>query len=172
VHAEYPADFQLVVAMNPCPCGYWGDISERCRCTPGRIAAYRARVSGPLLDRIDLRIAVPTLRSYELTEVGQQGSSTAEVAAQVRAAQERQLARAGKLNSRMSMTDLSTHCRLDAAAEKLFWQSQARLGVSARSYHRALRVARTIADLEGSDRIRAPHIAEALQLKRALESDV
>jgi magnesium chelatase family protein len=172
VHAEYPAEFQLIAAMNPCPCGYWGDVSERCECTPGRIGAYRARVSGPLLDRIDLRIAVPTLRSHELTELSCNGQSTTEVATSVRSARKRQLARAGKLNARLSIDDLSKHCRLGPAGEKLFWQSQARLGVSARSYHRTLRVARTIADLEESDRIQATHVAEALQLKRALESDM
>jgi magnesium chelatase family protein len=172
LHAEYPAEFQLIVAMNPCPCGYWGDVSERCECTPGRIAAYRARVSGPLLDRIDLRIAVPTLRSHELSELSCNGQSTVDVARSVRTARERQLARAGKLNARLSIEDLGKHCRLGAAGEKLFWQSQTRLGVSARSYHRTLRVARTIADLEDSDRIQATHIAEALQLKRALESDM
>jgi magnesium chelatase family protein len=170
VQAEYPAEFQLVVAMNPCPCGYLGDVSERCNCTPGRISGYRARVSGPLLDRIDLRIVVPTLRSHELTELASTGPSTAEVAAQVCAARERQMARAGKLNSRLSIQDLTTHCRLDAAGEQLFWQSQARLGVSARSYHRTLRVARTIADLAASDRIHATHVAEALQLKRGWDS--
>jgi magnesium chelatase family protein len=169
MQAEYPAAFQLIVAMNPCPCGYWGDVSERCECQPGRIAAYRARVSGPLLDRIDLRIVVPTLRSHELSEAIPHGQSTAEVAAIVHAARERQLARSDKLNSRLSIQELSTHCRLDADGEKLFWQSQSRLGISARSYHRTLRVARTIADLEGSDRIHATHVAEALQLKRALE---
>jgi magnesium chelatase family protein len=169
MQTEYPAEFQLIVAMNPCPCGYWGDVSERCACTPGRIGAYRARVSGPLLDRIDLRIVVPTLRSHELNEDIPAGQSTAEVAAIVLVARERQLARAGKLNSRLSIQELSAHCRLDAAGEKLFWQSQARLGISARSYHRTLRVARTIADLEASDCIRATHVAEALQLKRALD---
>jgi magnesium chelatase family protein len=97
------------------------------------------------------------------------GESSAQVAARVRAARERQFARAGKLNSRLSIQELSAFCRLDPAGEKLFWQSQARLGISARSYHRTLRVARTIADLEGSDRIWATHVAEALQLKRALE---
>jgi magnesium chelatase family protein len=158
-----------VIAMNPCPCGFLGDVSERCECPPGRIAAYRGRVSGPLLDRIDLRIAVPTLRSHELSEPIPSGDSTEQAAARVRAARERQLVRSGKLNARLSIHDLSAHCRLDAAAEQLFWQSQARLGISARSYHRTLRVARTIADLEGSDRIHATHVAEALQLKRALD---
>src|SRR6185295_10675650 len=114
MQAEYPAEFQLIVAMNPCPCGYWGDISERCECTPGRIAAYRARVSGPLLDRIDLRIVVPTLRSHELSECTDVSQPTAEVAGQVRVARERQLRRAGKLNSRLSIQDLTTHCRLDS----------------------------------------------------------
>jgi magnesium chelatase family protein len=170
MQAEYPAEFQLVVAMNPCPCGYLGDVSERCECTPTRIANYRARVSGPLVDRIDLRIVVPTLRSHELNEDIPSGESTAQVAAKVRAARERQLARAGKLNCRLSIQELSVHCPLDAAGEQLFWQSQARLGTSARSYHRTLRVARTIADLEASDRIHAKHVAEAIQLKRALET--
>jgi magnesium chelatase family protein len=169
MQAEYPAEFQLIVAMNPCPCGYWGDTSERCECPPGRIAAYRGRVSGPLLDRIDLRIAIPTLRSHELNEdVPSSSESTARVAARVLAVRDRQLSRSGKLNSRLSIRELSTHCGLDSAGEQLFWQSQARLGISARSYHRTLRVARTIADLEGSERIQATHVAEALQLKRAL----
>ncbi|HEU4625598.1 MAG TPA: YifB family Mg chelatase-like AAA ATPase [Steroidobacteraceae bacterium] len=170
VQAEYPAEFQLVVAMNPCPCGYWGDVSERCRCAPGRISEYRARVSGPLLDRIDLRITVPTLRSEELCQNVEGGQSTADVAAAVRIARERQLARSGKLNSRLSIQDLGAHCRLDAAGERLFWQSQARLGISARSYHRTLRVARTIADLAASERIEPMHVAEALQLKRGFET--
>ncbi len=169
MQAEYPAEFQLIAAMNPCPCGYWGDASERCECPPGRIAQYRARVSGPLLDRIDLRIAVPTLRSHELNEEIPCGQSTAEVAGQVRLARERMIVRAGKLNSRLAIQELSAHCRLDSAGERVFWQSEARLGVSARSYHRTLRVARTIADLDGSDRIHATHVAEALQLKRALD---
>ncbi|MEJ0037150.1 MAG: YifB family Mg chelatase-like AAA ATPase [Gammaproteobacteria bacterium] len=167
--AEYPAEFQLIAAMNPCPCGFLGDVSERCECTPGRIAAYRARVSGPLLDRVDLRIAVPTLRPHELCEEVPTGPSSAEAAAQVSAARERQLARAGKANARLSVSDLGLYCHLDPASERLFWQSQAQLALSARSYHRTLRVARTIADLAASEPIRAEHIAEALQLKRALE---
>jgi len=167
--AEYPAEFQLVVAMNPCPCGYLGDPGERCRCPPGRIDQYRARVSGPLLDRIDLRIAVPTPSSQELFSDLPCGESTAEAAARVQVAQKLQLARTNVLNSRLSIADLRTFCRLDAAAEQIFWHSQARLGLSARAYHRTLRVARTIADLEGSDGIGAAHVAEALQLKRALD---
>jgi len=167
--AEYPARFQLVVAMNPCPCGYRGDASERCECTPGKIAQYRARVSGPLLDRIDLRITVPALRHDELMHDLPSGDSTAQSAVRVQAARELALARSGQLNARVPARELRHVCRLEPAAERLFWQSQARLGMSARSYHHMLRVARTIADLEVSEVIRAPHMAEALQLRRALD---
>ena len=170
MHAEYPAEFQLVAAMNPCPCGYRGD-PDRCHCTPGRVARYRARVSGPLLDRIDLRIEVPALSPRELAAAADlpTGDSTAVVSKK-----SAQLASAnspvpGKLNSRLSIQELGAFCRLDIAGERLFWQSQAALGASARSYHHTLRVARTIADLDASDHIRAQHVAEALQLKRGFE---
>jgi hypothetical protein len=167
MRAEYPAEFQLVAAMNPCPCGYQGDPSERCECTPGRIAQYRARVSGPLLDRIDLRVEVPALAQHELKADLPVGDSSAQAASKVALARERQLRRAGKLNSRLTIHDINVHCRLDEAADRVFWQSQACLGLSARSYHHTLRVARTIADLDKSDTIRDWHVAEALQLKRA-----
>jgi magnesium chelatase family protein len=167
MQAEYPAEFQLVAAMNPCPCGYHGDPGGRCECTPGRIGMYRTRVSGPLLDRIDLRIEVPALSPHELTAAGQAGESTVQVAEKVRLARDRQLARTGRLNSRLSIQDIGLHCRLDSAGDQLFWQSQAKLGLSARSYHHTLRVARTIADLDASEAIRAHHVAEALQLNRA-----
>jgi magnesium chelatase family protein len=168
MRADYPAEFQLVAAMNPCPCGYQGDPSERCECPPGRIAQYRARVSGPLLDRIDLRVEVPTLSPHELTADIPVGDSTAQAAAKVARAREKQLRRASKLNSRLTIQDIGVHCRLDEHADRVFWQSQACLGLSARSYHHTLRVARTIADLEASDSIRDYHVAEALQLKRGL----
>ena len=166
MRAEYPAEFQLIAAMNPCPCGYQGDPSERCECPPGRIAQYRARVSGPLLDRIDLRVEVPTLAQHELTADLPIGDSTAQAAAKVARARERQLQRIGKLNSRLSIHDINVHCRLDERADRVFWQSQACLGLSARSYHHTLRVARTIADIDASEPIRDYHVAEALQLKR------
>jgi magnesium chelatase family protein len=169
MQAEYPAEFQLVAAMNPCPCGYRGDPNGRCECTPGRIDMYRARVSGPLLDRIDLRIEVPMPSPQELAAGVPTGESTAQVAEKVADARRRQLARAGKLNSRLSVAELNAFCRLDADGERVFWQSQAKLGLSARSYHHTLRVARTIADLEGSASIEARHVAEALQLKRGFE---
>jgi len=169
MQAEYPAEFQLVVAMNPCPCGYRGDADRVCHCTPGRVDQYRWRVSGPLLDRIDLRIEVPTLGTQELMSTEPAGESTAEVAARVLAARQRQLGRSSRLNSRLAITELTQFCRLDSAGERLFWQTQSRLGISARSYHRILRVARTIADLEDSGSIEAHHVAEALQLRRAME---
>ena len=166
MRAEYPTEFQLIAAMNPCPCGYQGDPSSRCECSPGRIAAYRARVSGPLLDRIDLRIEVPTLAPHELNADVPVGDSSAEAAARVARAREQQLQRAGKLNSRLTIHDINLYCRLNEGADRVFWQSQACLGLSARSYHHTLRVARTIADLDASEAIRDYHVAEALQLKR------
>ena len=166
MRAEYPTEFQLVAAMNPCPCGYQGDPSERCECTPGRIAQYRARVSGPLLDRIDLRVEVPALAQHELNANLPSGDSSADAAAKVALARSRQIRRTGKLNSRMTIQEINLHCRLDERADRVFWQSQACLGLSARSYHHTLRVARTIADLDSSESIRDYHVAEALQLKR------
>ena len=167
--AEYPAEFQLIAAMNSCPCGYRGDPGGRCECTPGRIAQYRARVSGPLLDRIDLRVEVLVPARHELMASVPSGDCTAEAAAKVLSARQCQLARAGKLNSRLTIKDLDSFCRLDVAGESIFWQSQAQLGPSARSYHHTLRVARTIADLESSDAILAHHVAEAIQLKRGFD---
>jgi magnesium chelatase family protein len=171
MRAEYPAEFQLIAAMNPCPCGYQGDPSERCECTPGRIAQYRARVSGPLLDRIDLRVEVPALAQHELKADLLIGDSSAQAAAKVILARDRQIRRTGKLNSRLTIQDINVHCRLDERADRVFWQSQACLGLSARSYHHTLRVARTIADLDASDAIRDYHVAEALQLKRGFGQD-
>jgi magnesium chelatase family protein len=169
MQAEYPAVFQLVAAMNPCPCGYLGDPSGRCNCSSIRVARYRERISGPLLDRIDLRIEVPAVPESALSEPTQIDESSAAVAVRVKEARDRQLARAGKLNSRISVKEVNEHCVLDVAGRRLLWQSRAKLGMSVRSYHRTLRVARTIADLEGAADIRATNVAEALQLKRTLE---
>ena len=119
-----------------------------------------------MLDRIDLRVEVPTLAQHELTADLPIGDSTAQAAAKVARARERQLQRIGKLNSRLTIHDINVHCRLDERADRVFWQSQACLGLSARSYHHTLRVARTIADIDASALIRDYHVAEALQLKR------
>ena len=170
MQAEYPAEFQLVAAMNPCPCGYCGDPTGRCDCSPGMISRYRGRVSGPLLDRIDLRVEVPALSQQDLIAGVPSGDSTDVVAARVQAARDRQLIRTNKLNSRLTIQEIAAHCRLDHAGEHLFWQSQAKLGLSARSYHHTLRVARTIADFEGSVAVRTEHVAEALQLKRGFDT--
>jgi len=176
---EYPARFQLVAAMNPCPCGYLGDVSGRCRCAPPVIARYRSRISGPLLDRIDLRVEVPPLPSEELLgEVGADATamSSAMVAGRVHDARRRQQRRAGKLNSDLTSGEIQRHCRLDRNCRRLLAQARERLNLSARAMHRALRVARTIADLDesGSGNETGPnigpaHLAEALQLRRAID---
>jgi magnesium chelatase family protein len=171
---EYPARFQLVAAMNPCPCGYLGEPSGNCRCAPPEIARYRARISGPLLDRIDLRVAVPAVTSEQLFgECGPVDAlTTARAAERVRAAQDLQRARAGKLNVELSGKELQSFCRLDRPGRQLLAQARGRLGLSARGVHRVMRVARTIADLDVAGNAEScdlalTHLAEALQLRMA-----
>ncbi|AGA88976.1 Mg chelatase-related protein [Thioflavicoccus mobilis 8321] len=165
--AEYPARFQLVAAMNPCPCGYLGDDSGRCRCSAEQVARYRARVSGPLLDRIDMHVEVPRLPTAQLgapdLEVGE---TSASVRARVVAARERQHARAGKANSDLAPPEIERFCRLDDAGRSLIQLAADRLGLSARAYHRILKVARTIADLATSEVVAAPHLSEAIGYRR------
>jgi magnesium chelatase family protein len=163
--AEFPARFQLVAAMNPCPCGYAGDPSGRCRCTPDAIQRYRSRVSGPLLDRIDLKLEVPRVAQTELRATAP-GESSADVRARVVAARERQLARAGKPNSALSHREADRCCTLDTRSHALIDRAIERLGLSARAYHRVLRVARTIADLAGRERIDASDLSESIQYRR------
>jgi magnesium chelatase family protein len=165
--SEFPARFQLVAAMNPCPCGWAGDVSGRCRCGADAIHRYRARISGPLLDRIDLHVDVPRLPPAALRADAPDGECSAQVRARVNGAQSRQRERAGNLNARMTHGDTMIHCRLDAPDQALLERAVDALRLSARALHRILRVARTIADLEGSARIRTPHLTEALGYRRA-----
>jgi magnesium chelatase family protein len=163
--AEFPARFQLVAAMNPCPCGHLGDPRGRCRCPPERVAAYRGRVSGPLLDRIDLHVEVGRVELGEIAGAGRPEAS-AEVAARVAAARQRQRERQAGLNARIDCQDLAGACAADHGALALLARAMGQLGLSARAYHRVLRVARTIADLAASVPLRAQHVAEAITLRQ------
>ncbi len=169
--STFPAEFQFVSAMNPCPCGWLGHESGRCHCALDRIARYRGRVSGPLLDRIDLGVEVPALASEAVALVAGESSSakvatSAEVRIEVTAARDRQLARQGKPNARLLPREIEGNCRPDAAGAALLASAMARLSLSARAYHRILKVARTIADLAAEDTITAPHVAEAVGYRR------
>jgi len=165
--AEFPARFQLVAAMNPCPCGYLGDPSSRCRCTAEQVARYRARISGPLLDRIDLHVEVPRVPADRLNAPMPDRTETSnQVRARVETARARQLERAGKPNQALTPRELGHACPLDEAARRVMSQALQRLGLSARAYHRVLKVARTIADLAGSDAVETAHLSEAIGYRR------
>ncbi len=164
--AEFPAQFQLIAAMNPCPCGYLGHSSGKCHCTPDQIARYRARISGPLLDRIDMQIEVPAIPQDELMRQRTTGEKSDVIRQRVEKAHQLQLNRQGKTNSRLSVKEIDAHCALDATSETLLRQAINRLNLSARAYHRILKVARTIADLSGVEKITNQHIAEAIQYRR------
>ncbi len=163
--AEFPARFQLVAAMNPCPCGYLGHANGKCRCTADQVARYRGRISGPLLDRIDLQIEVPALPESDLTGKAA-GESSATIRARVEAAYQRQLARQGKANSALGTREIECHCQPDTDGAQLLKQAITRLNLSARAYHRILKVARTIADLSADGAVSGAHIAEAIQYRR------
>jgi magnesium chelatase family protein len=168
--ASFPARFQLVAAMNPCPCGWLGASAasaRQCRCTPDIVARYQGRLSGPLIDRIDLQVEVPAVKPDELMGA-RDGVTSAAVAARVQAARERALARQGCANAELSAAAIESHCALDDTSRNLLHRAAERLGWSGRGLHRVLKVARTIADLAGSERIRSIHIAEAMQWRRAL----
>ena len=164
----YPADFLLVAAMNPCPCGYLGDPRHRCTCTPPEVAKYRARVSGPLMDRIDLHVEVPAVAFRDLaTPSGGEPSSV--VRGRAQAAADIQAARLGpggaRFNGRMDAAQVRAHCGVPDDASRLLEAAMERLGLSARALDKVLKVARTIADLDGSDGIRTVHVSEAVQYR-------
>lgn len=161
---RFPARFQLVAAMNPCPCGYLGDPGGRCRCTPEQIQRYRAKLSGPLLDRIDLHLTVAR-ESTSLLASSQAGESSIQVAARVSQARQRQLARQGCANAFLDLPGLQQHCRLPETDRLWLEQACERLNLSLRAAHRLLKVARTLADLEGASEIGRAHLAEALQYR-------
>lgn len=169
--AEFPARFQLVAAMNPCPCGYAGDPSGRCHCSPDVVARYRGRVSGPLLDRIDLQVEVPRVPQSELRGEAPPGEDSLTVRERVVACRELQLARAGVPNAWLQGASLLQHCPLRVPEQQLLDRVVDRFGLSARAYHRLLKLARTIADLGRSARIESPHLAEAISYRRFDRND-
>jgi magnesium chelatase family protein len=165
----FPAAFQLVAAMNPCSCGWLGDASDQCRCTPPVIDRYRARVSGPLLDRIDLHVEVPRVAVASLAEDAPGGEPSAVIRVRVVAARARQRTRLARLgvavNAHVPGREVRRLCRIDTRGRRLLEAASERLGLSARAYTRILRVSRTIADLAGEDEITTSHLAEAIQYR-------
>jgi magnesium chelatase family protein len=166
---EFPARFQLIAAMNPCPCGYAGDPNGRCHCTAEQVARYRQRISGPLIDRIDMHVELRALPvEHLLAAAPADTENSATVARRVAAAREVQIRRQGRLNARLTPTEVARICRLAREPRALLGAAVARLGFSARACHRVMKVARTCADVAGEREIRTRDVAEAIQL-RALD---
>jgi len=173
--AEFPAKFQLIAAMNPCPCGYYGDSSGKCHCTEEKVQRYRNRISGPLMDRIDMHIEVPRVSQAQLSNRENEGgeldeplneSLTEKVRQRVELVRKKQIERAGKPNAQLSVSDIDRHCRLEKQDADFLSQSIDKLNLSSRAYHRILKVARTIADMQGEAKISLPHIAEAIGFRK------
>ena len=163
--ADFPASFQLIAAMNPCPCGYLGHHNNKCRCTPDQVSRYKAKISGPLLDRIDLHIEVPALKEDELIKASESEHSHV-IKARVEKARAKQLARQNKPNNLLGTKEIDEYCVPDDTGLTLLKTAISRLNLSARAYHRILKVARTICDLSDEANIQPAHIAEAIQYRR------
>ncbi len=164
----FPANFQLIAAMNPCPCGYWQDPTHNCTCSPAMVTRYQKRISGPLLDRFDIHVEVPRVEYEKLTD-DRAGEPSEAIRARVTAARQRQQARFQgtplTCNADMGPAHIREYCEVDEAGKSLMRAAMQQLGMSARSFHRVLKLARTIADLEGAERIQSAHLAEALQYR-------
>ncbi len=164
----FPANFQLIAAMNPCPCGYWGDPTHNCSCSPAMVRRYQKRISGPLLDRFDIHMDVPRV-DYEKLASDRTGESSEAVRQRVLCARERQLARFDgsglACNADMDPAHIREYCELDETSKALMRSAMNQLGMSARAFHRVLKLARTIADLAGAEQIQAAHLAEAIQYR-------
>ncbi len=166
--ADFPARFQLIAAMNPCPCGYLGHSAARCRCTPDQVARYRAKISGPLLDRIDMHVEVPALPEQDLLGAAT-GEGSDAIQARVESGFAIQIERQGKPNARLGSREIDTHCTLGADGEQLLKRAIGKLNLSARAFHRILKVARSIADLAGRNTIASQDVAEAIAYRRGLD---
>ena len=163
--SEFPASFQLIAAMNPCPCGFFGDPNRNCRCTPEQIRRYRGRLSGPLLDRIDIQIEVPRLETRQLVKTKNEGPTSRQIRKHVKQLRERQLQRQNCLNHRMGPTEMERSCILEKDDQMMLLDAIERLSLSHRSYHRILRLARSIADWEECRKIETAHLLEALSYR-------
>jgi magnesium chelatase family protein len=167
--AEFPARFQLIAAMNPCPCGYLGSTVRACRCTPDQVRRYQGKLSGPLLDRIDLHLEVTSLTAQDLISAPP-GESTQAIRLRSTAARDRALLRQGCTNQALQGQAIDVHVQLESQAIAFLNKVATQLGWSGRSTHRTLKVARTIADLAGSETTQLTHVAEAVQYRRALQA--
>ena len=168
--ADFPARFQLIAAMNPCPCGWLGHASGKCRCTEDAVLRYQSRISGPLLDRIDIQLPVAAL-GPESMGAQAEGEPSSAIAQRVAAAHALQIARQGRSNSHLEPRDIDRYCAPDDAGRRLLHGAAQHLHWSARAYHRVLKVARTVADLAGSEHVTSRHVAEAIGYRRALRGD-
>ncbi len=163
---EYPANFQLIAAMNPCPCGFLGDDQKPCVDSPDQVARYRNKISGPFIDRMDIIVEVPRIDHKQLAEETPPEQSSAYMREQVKKARERQIKRQGVANASLSTADINTYCMLSESGTAMLNQAAQALNLSMRSYHRIQKLARTIADLDNCEQISDIHLAEAIQLRR------